>query len=363
MNRLPLAEEHTTAGATWAAEDGLDLPASYGDPAREAAAVRDAAGLVDLSERGVFRISGAGAAETLHGLLSSSVKDLAALRAQPSCLLSAKGRVVGAFDLQRTGKDEFHVAMRERPRAGLFAGLQKYLFLSDLELVDVSAELAVVAIQGPRADALLSRASGGPGELAPGAIEIRTIASVPCRVSTGGETPEGGVFIWVPQSGLVDVWRAIRSAFVEGENLVGREAYEELRVEAGAARYGIDYDEEAFPNEIGWDSALSYDKCYVGQEVVARMRTYGEVNRKLRGLLSDDREVARGARVLAGDDEIGLVTSSVRSSRLARTLSLARVKRRFWGEREVTIETGNGRTLAVQTDLPFVRLDGTEDAR
>ena len=182
-------------------------------------------------------------------------------------------------------------------------------------------------------------------------------------MTLGGETPEGGHELWVPSESIAQVWDALLDGIrAAGGRACGQDAAEVLRVEAGQARFGKDYDEDSFPNEIGWEHALTYDKCYVGQEVVARMRTYGEVNRKLRGLLAgtDGASLAPGDPVYAGDEEAGRVTSFTYSTRLGKSLALASVKRRFWKESGLSVKSDDEELSVEQIDLPFVRLDATQ---
>ena len=149
-----------------------------------------------------------------------------------------------------------------------------------------------------------------------------------------------------------------------GGGPVGYRAAEALRVEAGAARYGKDYSEENFPNEVGLEKALTYDKCYVGQEIVARMRTYGHANRRLEGLLIEgDSLPSPGAGRLEGGvfqvagEEAGTVTSVARSARVGHIVALVLLKRKFWEAEAGLLDAPGGPLEAKIEKLPFVRLD------
>jgi folate-binding protein YgfZ len=140
---------------------------------------------------------------------------------------------------------------------------------------------------------------------------------------------------------------------------VGFAADEVFRIEAGRARFGVDYTTESFPGEAGLDDALTYAKCYVGQEVVARMRTYGHANRALRGLEfaargdSDLPDRLRGAPVTVEGREVGRVTSCVDSPRHGM-IGLAILHRSGWtpGTR---VSVGAGASEAIVRELPFAR--------
>jgi len=364
MKRLPLNSLHRSSGADLYEALGVELPAKFSDVVAEVSFVRESAGLFDQSYRGVLDLRGERVREVLQGVLSSSVVALPVGHGQSSCLLSAKGRLAGAFDLYAIDEHMFRVVTREPMRESLVKNITKYVFLGDVEVDDVSEDVCLLSVQGPAARDVVEACDGSATVLNDGesvAAEIE-IGSVPCRVVCGGETPEGGYEVWVASQSAEPVWRALcAEARAAGGGVCGHAASEVLRVEAGHARFGQDYDEESFPNEIGWEYALTYDKCYVGQEVVARMRTYGEVNRKLRGILPNvpDQEVNPGDRVFDGDDEAGVVTSVVYSERLQRRLCLASMKRRFWQATELVVKSSATDVEARQVDLPFVRLDAT----
>ena len=360
MNTLVLEDVHRQLGASFVEALGFQLPESYGSPEREAAFVQKTVGLVDQSYRGVLHLKGTGAGEALNRVFSSRVASLAPGQGQTSCLLTAKGRILGAFFLCCMAKDEYRLVTREPMRDELVKSIRKYVMLADIDVSDVSSETALLALQGPAAGRVLEESSGATLPLpSPGQVVSLEIAAVECLSTEGKETPEGGFELWVPAAALEDVWRCVHGAVTEaGGGVVGHAAAEVLRVEAGEARYGKDYDEDSFPQEIGWEHALTYDKCYVGQEIVARMHTYGEVNRKLRGLLiAGNLPSVPGSVVRVGEDEAGVVTSSVVSGRLGQVLALARVKRKYWEATSMTVDGSDHPTEAEQVDLPFVRLD------
>ena len=113
---------------------------------------------------------------------------------------------------------------------------------------------------------------------------------------------------------------------------ISAEALEVLRIEAAVPKWGVDMDESTIPNEAGLEArAINYDKgCYIGQETIARIKTYGHVNRRLVQMVIGGESVpARGDTILAEGREVGQVTSAVRSSRLGKPLALGYVRREF----------------------------------
>lgn len=354
--RLFLDSVHRVAGATWIEDLGYEVPRSFGDTASEQAAVAANVGLIDESYRGVLDLVGDGVAETLEKVVSSTVSDLTPGHGQPSCLLSAKGRMVGAFHLFLLEGGTFRLVFREPLSEQVQTVLERYMFLADVEVVPQS-ELGLLALQGPRAAEVLH--SWQPSLRLPEAAGELVSAGSDIALLRGGQTPQGGFELWVPVNELERVWRELGAPVAAAGGVpVGQEATEALRVEAGLARAGKEYTDQSFPNEVRWEPALKYDKCYVGQEVVARMRTYGQVHQQLRGLIVDGAtSPAVGAVVQVDGQEVGSVTSVVRSTRLGRALALALIKRKAWSAERTTVVAPDALLEAVVVELPFVPVE------
>jgi folate-binding protein YgfZ len=142
---------------------------------------------------------------------------------------------------------------------------------------------------------------------------------------------------------------------------IGEEAQNTLRIEAGIPRYGVDFTEDNLLLETGLTGAVSFTKgCYLGQEVVERIRSRGHVNKKLVGLLLDSQvPLAAGASILATDKEVGNVTSSVYSPELGHAIALGYVHKDFWNPgTKLTVRNNDVSILATVTETPFVRPTG-----
>ncbi|MBI4603789.1 MAG: aminomethyl transferase family protein [Planctomycetes bacterium] len=359
---LPLDGAHRAEGASFVEDLGHELPASYGDPEREQLFARDAACVCDRSYRGVLDLSGKDLARVMNGIFSSAVLNLAPGEGQPSALLTAKGKVVAAFQLHMLAPAALRLVFHEPLRPTVVQAIQRYAFLSDIAVTDRSGEVGVLSVEGPAAGRCVALAAAEGGGEIPGrrlASREAVVAGVPATLVRAGESPEGGFELWAPRGALEPVWRAlVGGARSLGGGPAGHEAAEALRVEAGLARAGRDYDEESLPNDAGFEGALTYDKCYVGQEVVARVRTYGQANRRLLGVRLPGLEVPPAPAVLrVGGEEAGRATTFVRSARLGTAIGLAMVKRRFWDAPSGLLETPRGDVEASLQGLPFVRVD------
>ena len=265
---------------------------------------------------------------------------------------------MAAFQLFHLADGSFRLTFREPLREAVVAAINKYAFFNDILLTDRTPDLAVLSLEGLRASQVVSRAfSLGSADLPEKPLSFRPLAfeGKALFVVRGGESPEGGVDIWAERAALERIWETLLlGARSLGGGPAGWEAAESLRVEAGVPSYGTDYDEESFPNEVGLEPALTYDKCYVGQEVVARIRTYG---RRLQGVLLPDLRLPKfGAALKVGEGEAGQITSRARSSRMGRGVALALVKRQYWEAKSAWLEMEGGSAEAQVVELPPVRL-------
>ena len=353
---LPLAELHREAGATFIRAGDLELPAAFGaESSDEHGYVRSGVGLLDQSYRGVVDLEGEAAKELLERISSNHPGRLDARNGQPACILTAKGRLVAAFHLFLLDAGRYRLVLREAGRPSFLRELEKYAFLSDVNIVDRAGSLSILSLQGPRAPECLARATGLealPGEVlerAPATVAGRSVVVV--RVV---DLAEVGFDLWVHREDLPGVWKELLETTGRlAGGPVGWTAEESLRLEQGIALHGVDYGDENFPNEVGWEHALTYDKCYVGQEIVARMRTYGQVNRKLFRIFPEGERIPPpGSPILLGDSRAGEITSSAYSYLHRAPLALGGIRRRFWEETALVIDVEGERLAFRREEFP-----------
>jgi folate-binding protein YgfZ len=331
MDRSPLLEPFRARGTRLSERPeapGRESALLFGDVPAEYRAARAGCALLDAGDRGRVTARGPDAADFLHRLLANHVKSLGPGSGNANLLLSPKGKVLFDFDLARHPE---HFELSTPPGRGpaLREALERYRFSERLELTDTSAGHAPIELEGPAASAVLARILAAPTpELAPhawralpwagGTLELVSLGAQRWRLDAG------------PARAL-ELWDALRTAGATPCGLVVRDS---LRVEAGRALFGVDVDENVYPQEAGLETAFALDKgCYVGQEVVAKIDTYGGLNKRLLCLRVDHSDpVARGTRLFRDDDgerrELGLVTSWAYSFALDGGLVLAYVKRR-----------------------------------
>jgi aminomethyltransferase len=297
-------------------------------PPREdgADALRSAAVAVDLPGRGALAVFGPDAAATVHGLVTNEVKSLRPGAGCHAALLTPKGRMRAELVVLRISEEELLLDCDPALAGPLAAILAGYVPFSQSLLEDRTAAVGVVHLEGPRASGILS-AAGLPE---PGAEPYDHVADATgdgtvrvVRVSRAGED---GFDLRAARESAPSLLERLVSG---GARAAGPDVLEAGRIEAGIPRWGSELTESALPNEAGLErTAISYTKgCYLGQETVARIRTYGHVNRRLVALLLPAGcGASPGDAVRAGDEPVGSVTSAVDSARRGARVALAFVR-------------------------------------
>ena len=324
-------------------------------------AARHRAAFVDRSDRGRVVVSGADRASYLQGLLTN---DIVALQPGQGCYaayLTAQGRMIADLNVYELG-DVILLAMAGAVKDGVLAKLDQFIFTEDVQLGDVTATFAQIAVVGPDAAKAVSPLLAGVSvELLTGMTDHANLlaewaggAAIVTRITDPGE-PGYDLYVERAQSG------ALKGALGAAGALEMDEATAEaVRIESGVPLFHRDMDEATIPLEAGIETrAISFSKgCYVGQEVIIRVlhRGHGRVARRLVGLRFDGPHVpAPGGPIRSGDREIGVVTSSTRSPALNRPIALGYVHRDFV-EAGTKIEVGESTGSVVP--LPFVERPG-----
>jgi glycine cleavage system T protein len=356
MLQLSLHSEHERIGARFAPEGEWELPERYQDPLLEYRAVREHVGLADLSYQGAFMISGNDRISFLQNLISNNLNDLPEGKGIYSTLLTAKGRVIADFYLYPMPESllmELEGSNAEKTRQHLI----RYRLRAQVKIEPPSWGRILLA--GPNATAVLGRLSSeGWAPMEEKAIVHRVIDGLSIVCIKRSMTGETDYHLYVPQAEMEKFWGRLLSIGSDfGILPVGQTALEMLRIEAGKPRYGIDIDEHIIPIEAGLGpEAISYTKgCYPGQEVMARIQTYGHVNKNLFGLVLEGEALpARGDKVFQGEQELGWVTSATRSPLLGKGIAMGYLRPQIaLAGTAVEIEINQTRTPARTTTLPF----------
>jgi folate-binding protein YgfZ len=333
--------------------DGWTVAADFGDAAGEYRRLRDDAALVDLAFRVRRTIHGADRADFLQGMLSNDVKALGPGDGCAALLLTEQGKVV-ADAVVLALPDVFLLDTAAGVVAKAVAALERYVVADDVTIAAVDEEDHAIGIYGPAADAALGRLGITAAPTVPYAHTSVAGLGVPVRLVRVPAPGAGGVVCLVPRAHAAEWWaRCIAAAVAPA----GFTAFDVLRIESGTPCYGRDVGPETIALEAPFESAVSFRKgCYLGQEIVERVTARGHVNRKLRGLTLDGTVVpAAGAVVLAGEHEVGRVTSAAWSWRLDRPVALAYVRREHLAPGSVlAVRDAAGTVAATVRELPLV---------
>lgn len=359
LQRSPLYGLHDARGAAFLEENGWRLPGHFGDPTREYQAVRSHVGLIDFCQRSLLRFQGPDRVSFLQGMVSNDVKLLGHGQGLYAAVLDVNGKILADVRIF-CAEDAFLVDLWEPLKKKILEHLNRYLVADEVEILDLTGKCGILSLQGPKSRPLLERFLGTSATPSAryGYTSVKidmTEIGVVCATHTGEE----GFDLMIPMDVLPDAASRLEEA---GRNFslrwVGRHALEILRVEAGIPLYGVDMDEENLLLETGLDHAVSFHKgCYLGQEVIERIRSRGHVNRKLVGMIFDGKDLAeRDARICSGEKEVGRITSAVFSPALERPLALGYVARNCWepGTR-LTVQSGPATLRAVVATLPFYK--------
>ena len=354
-----LTEMHRSNGAAFFERDGWLLPAHFGDVASEYRAVRSAVGLIDRSHRGLLQFTGPDRLAFLQGMLSNDLRVLNTFDGAYATVLTQQGKVIADVRVL-CAMNSFYLDFWENLQEKILSHLNRYLIADEVEIADRSQEYATISIQGRKAEALLRQVTA-PDVQFPTRRKQHSMIDIDgaaiCVVNDS-HSGEAGYDLICPLPAVPAIAQKLTEA---GKQLsaawVGEEAQNILRVEAGIPRYGVDFTEDNLLLEVGIDDAVSFTKgCYLGQEVVERIRSRGHVNKRLSGLLLDgETAVNAGEPIEAASKPIGTVTSSVFSPTLKRPIALGYLNKNFsLPGGEVLIKSDRPRAATV-APLPFLQ--------
>ena len=293
-------------------------------------AAETACAVADRSDLGRLVATGPDILGLLHRLSTGDVKDLRPGEGRQTVVTDAKGRIVERLFVHHLGDDGVLLVAGPGGASRVLAHLRKFTFAENTGLSDVTATMFALALLGPRWPAA-SRAAGIP-ELAPYGCSNVTIAGTRVQAARTNGFDAEGVLVIGPCDRAEHVRAALlEAAAAEGGGMIEADELEAWRILSGLPAPGHELTGEHNPLEAGLRDAVSFSKgCYVGQEVVARLNTYGKVARALVRLeLEPDAPVpAPGAAILHGGSTIGAVTSAVRPPGRPAPVVLAYVKSR-----------------------------------
>ncbi|MEP6897368.1 MAG: glycine cleavage system aminomethyltransferase GcvT [Rhodanobacter sp.] len=348
---------HRVLGARMVDFGGWDMPISYGSQIDEHHAVRNGAGMFDVSHMTVIDLHGARSREFLRHLLANSVDKLKVTgKALYSCMLNEQGGVIDDLIVYFFDEAHFRLVVNAATRAKDLAWIEQQAAAFNVQVIE-RPEFAMIAVQGPNARAKvlgLLHDIDRPrveklGKFA--AAAAQGPHGMPLFIARTGYTGEDGFEIIVPNEHAVALWDALAAAGVAPAGLGARDT---LRLEAGMNLYGQDMDESVSPWEanLGWTIALDEGRAFIGRQVLEAQKAAG-VKRVMVGLVLDDKGVLRhGQKVLTANGD-GEILSGSFAPTLNKAVAFARIPSGPPGDVRVDIR---GREVPVRVvKYPFVR--------
>lgn len=356
LNRTPLADWHTANGARMVDFAGWSMPVQYGSIVDEHVATRTGVGLFDVSHMGRLTVEGPAAEAWLDGLLTRRVEATPIGRVRYSLVCNKAGGVLDDILFTRVGQERFDLVVNASNRAKLLDWFAAHA-MADAVLTDRTCATAMIAVQGPRAVALVASHSGDD------VASIRyyragqaTVAGVPCDISRTGYTGEDGFELICPAERAGDLWEAFAA---EGAVACGLASRDTLRLEAGMPLYGHELDEATNPIEAGLAFAVDTQaKDGSAREFVGKSSLPEAPGRRRVGLRVEGKRAPReGYAVQSNGTAIGVVTSGAPSPTLGYPIAMAYVNDTSPVTPGAPLQVDNrGRlTEATVVELPFYK--------
>jgi folate-binding protein YgfZ len=324
--------------------NGVAAPLNYGDTAAELGTLRSGCGVFPLGWRALVTAGGKDRVRWLHNMVTNNVRDLALNRGIYAFVLNAQGRILGDLTIYNLGESLLIETDRSQIDS-LLTTMKRYIIMDKVELSDLRDQLAAISVCGPQSQDVLTTSGFNVSGMEPLELRHQDVNGIQCRIVRGGEQKPGWYELWISMDGLQHISDQLHQA---GAKSVGTEALEQWRVLRGIPHYGQDIRDRDLPQETGQTQALHFTKgCYIGQEIVERIRSRGQVHRKFVGFDFGDSLIAPG-KFEADGRTLAEVTTSMQAA--GRNIGLGYVRNEAV-KAEGTIELG-GRSVRV-VDLPF----------
>ena len=329
----PLLAEHQALGASFTDFAGWQMPLKYSSELAEHHAVRTAVGLFDLSHMGEIDVSGPDAAALLDYALVGEMSKVPVGKAKYSLICNSDGGVIDDLVAYRLAEDHFLVVANAANYPAVHQEISARAADFDVTVADESAHTALIAVQGPKAQDVVS--SLVPAEQQQLVADLKYYASTPAVVAgievllaRTGYTGEDGFELYVPNEQAAALWGELLDATTKhGGSAAGLACRDTLRLEAGMALYGHELTLDTNPYEAGLGKVVRLNKEFVGREALQSLSEQ-PVRRVLVGLRGEGRRAARADYPVcdaAGEKVVGTVTSGALSPTLGYPIALAYV--------------------------------------
>lgn len=334
---------------------GAETVARFSDPKSELAALNSGCGVFDLGFWLRTELTGKDRVRWLNGMVTNNIRDLAVSQGVYAFVLNPQGQIQGDLCAYRL-EDSILLDTDRAQAENTLAKLKRYIIMDDVKMNTLGDQVTAIGVSGANVREVLSRAGIAIPDTQPLQFFIPhctcDCSCIECTVIRGEDSPQESYEIWIAPGEVAKVWKALTRA---GATPVGAEAQELRRMIRGIPLYGADIHERELPQETEQERALSFTKgCYIGQEIVERIRSRGHVNRKFTGFVAEGAgQLNRGAKIVVDGKDTGEITSvtTLHDESRDRTLALGYIRREVATPgREVVI----GDVKATVVDLPLI---------
>jgi folate-binding protein YgfZ len=300
----------TFPGANPSEHNGGPSAPDFGDTRAEFHALLSGCGLYDLSGRAKIAITGSDRVRWLNGMATNNVRDLTSGHGVYAFLLNAQGRIQADLYIFQRG-ESLLVDTEHGQQEKVLQLFDRYIIADDVEIADVSGKLTALGVTGPESRHVLERAC-----IAVPDLKHLQFADVAWKEKTvtllhSGEEVRESWQVWSAPEHAGELWGALVKA---GARPTGTTALNLFRISRGIPQFGVDIRERELPQETGQKRAMNFTKgCYLGQEIVERIRSRGSVHRKFTAFVVEGTLPEAGAKIVAGEKdekEVGEITSS-----------------------------------------------------
>jgi aminomethyltransferase len=326
----PLNDEHVSLAATFTDFGGWNMPVRYGSDLDEHHAVRNSAGLFDISHMGELRIVGEEATKFLDKVLVSDISKLSIGQAKYTMICSQDGGIIDDLIVYKMDTEDYLVVANASNRHAVLVAMQDMAdYGFKIDIFDETEDWALVAIQGPKAKDILAKlVDVDLSELKYYSIAKANLEGVPVLLARTGYTGEDGFEIFIPVLECVSIWRKLLAA--GGADLLpcGLAARDTLRLEAGMPLYGHEMHEDINPYQAGFGKVVRLDEGheFVGREALEKLT---EPKERLVGLVGEGKRAARADYELkhpSTGETIGVITSGALSPTLGHPVAMAYIR-------------------------------------
>lgn len=329
--------------------NGVETALSYGAPSAELAALRSGCGIFSLAWRSRINVAGKDRVRWLHNMVTNNVRDLPVNRGKYNFVLNAQGRILG--DMYIFNRGEILLLETDASQVEtLLNTMKRFIIMDKVEMSSAGETVIALGVCGPNAEAVLHQAGINAAGMDPLELREITIEGMQTTLVRGAEQRPNWFELWIETDKAAYPWSRLTQA---GALPVGSEALEMWRVLRGIPNYGQDIRDRDLPQETEQMQALTFTKgCYIGQEIVERIRARGQVHRKFTGFIFGDQIPALGKYEAEGRALAEITTlASVPTAEGKKNIALGYVRREALAAGPKINLNGIEATVV---DLPFV---------